>query len=197
MNVTIRFATPDDAAALVSIYSHYIRHTAITFEYEPPTAEEFAARIERVLMRYPYLVAQAGGEIIGYAYAGSYIERAACDWSVETSIYLRHDARARGVGAMLYDALACILARQGVVNLYASIAAADREDEYLSGESLRFHRRMGYTHVGTFEKCGYKFGRWYDLVWMKKIIGDHGDAMPPMKPVDEVREIVARECSIV
>ena len=89
--VTIRPAAPEDAYALLAIYAPYVRETAVTFEYEVPTPEEFAGRIRRILERYPYLAAQSGGEVLGYACAGPFKERAAYDWSVETTIYLRQD----------------------------------------------------------------------------------------------------------
>ena len=100
--VTIRPAAPEDAPALLAIYAPYVRETAVTFEYEVPTPEEFAGRIRRTLERYPYLTAQCGGEVLGYACAGPFKERAAYGWSVETTIYLRQDQRGRGLGRALY-----------------------------------------------------------------------------------------------
>lgn len=171
--ITVRIAKLEDAEALLKIYAPYIKQTAITFEYEVPSVEEFCGRIERILKKYPYLVAEQDGELIGYAYAGTFNERAASERSVETAIYVREDVRKDGVGRMLYEALESILSRQHILNLNACIAYTEAEDPYLTKNSVQFHEHMGYHFVGRFHKCGYKFGRWYDLVWMEKHIGEH------------------------
>ena len=171
--VKIRIACADDAENLLKIYSPYIEKTAITFEYTAPTAEEFRERIEKTLLRFPYLVAEIGKKTVGYAYAGYYIPRTACDHACEVSIYLDESFRGTGVGAMLYGKLFEILARQNITNLYASVAFADEEDEYLTHASVRFHKREGFAEIGRFRKCGYKFKRWYDLLWFEKIIAPH------------------------
>ena len=168
--VKIRIACADDAENLLKIYSPYIEKTAITFEYTAPTAEEFRERIEKTLLRFPYLVAEIGKKTVGYAYAGYYIPRTACDHACEVSIYLDESFRGTGVGAMLYGKLFEILARQNITNIYASVAFADEEDEYLTHASVRFHEREGFAEIGRFRKCGYKFERWYDLLWFEKII---------------------------
>ncbi len=180
----IRVATTEDAEALVRIYAPYVEKTAITFEYDVPTVREFAGRIEKILKRYPYLVAEEDGEILGYAYAGSFHERAAFGWAVETSVYIAETAKRRGLGKRLYDALEQALAAQNILNLYASIAYPIREDPYLTRDSVEFHQRLGFELVGRFSRCGYKFGRWYDLVWMEKHIGDHVAIQPAVKPFD-------------
>ena len=172
--ITIRTATPDDAAALLAIYAPYVTKTAITFEYDVPTAEEFARRIRHTLERYPYLVAVLGGEIVGYAYAAEFKNRAAYQWAVETSIYLRGDVQRRGIGAQLYEALEQRLRQQGILNMNACISYPVVEcDPYLTLQSVRFHERMGFALLAHFHKCGLKFGRWYDMVWMERLIGEH------------------------
>ncbi len=125
------------------------------------------------MKKYPYLAAERNGRLMGYAYAGTFNERAASDRSVETAIYIREDARKDGVGRMLYEALEKILCKQHILNLNACIAYVETEDPYLTKNSVQFHEHMGYHFVGRFHKCGYKFGRWYDLVWMEKHIGEH------------------------
>ena len=118
----VRVATVQDAQALLAIYAPYVKQTAITFEYEVPSADEFASRIARVLQRYPYLVAERGGEILGYAYVGAFNERAAYDWAVETSIYVKMAQKRQGLGKTLYHLLEEILKAQGILNLNACIA---------------------------------------------------------------------------
>lgn len=169
----IRSAQKADAAQLRAIYAPYVEHTAITFEYEVPTLEEFASRIERTLQKYPYVVLEEEGIVLGYAYAGSFVGRTACDRSCEVSIYLDQKARGKGYGRALYAELERRLRDLGMLNMYAIVADPVIEDEYLTKNSERFHTHMGFSTVGTCHKCGYKFGRWYNLLWMEKLIGEH------------------------
>ena len=178
----IRDARPADAGALLDIYAWYVRHTAVSFEYEPPTLEAFRGRMAATTARYPWLVAEEDGRPLGYACAGPFKNRAAYDWSCETTIYLDGNARGRGIGRALYEALEAALGSMGVRNLYACIALADPEDEYLTLDSPRFHEKMGYAVVGRFHRCASKFGRWYDMVWMEKTIGGHGDGPEAVVP---------------
>lgn len=172
-SVIVRPAVPDDAERLVEIYAPYVEDTAITFEYEVPSVQEFERRIESTLERYPYLVAELDGQIVGYAYVGPFHDRPAYDWSVETSIYVDRNIRHMGVGGILHKALEDELKGMGFLNMNACIAYIEHADEHLDDNSVRFHEHLGYRMVGQFHKCGYKFGRWYDMVWMEKIIGEH------------------------
>lgn len=183
---TIRPAAPEDAAALLAIYAPYVEKTAVTFEYDVPTLEDFAGRVARTLERYPYLVAEAGGPVMGYACAGPFQTRAAYGWAAETTVYVREDGRRQGVGRALYGALERCLAAQGVLNAEACIACPEREDEYLTWDSVDFHTRLGYRLVGEFYGCGCKFGRWYNMVWMEKHIGEHLPDPAPVRPFPEV-----------
>lgn len=185
-DLTIRAAAPEDAAALLAIYAPYVEKTAVTFEYSVPSPEDFAGRVARTLERYPWLIAEAGGQIMGYAYAGRFQERAAYGWAVETSVYVREDAKRRGTGRALYGALERCLAAQGVLNLNACIACPERPDEYLTRDSVEFHSRLGWRLVGEFRQCGCKFGRWYNMVWMEKHIGPHPANPPAVRPFPEV-----------
>ena len=148
--ITIRCATPDDAEALRRIYAPYVLETAVTFECEVPTVGEFAARIAKTLERYPYLVAECDGIVRGYAYAGPFKQRTAYDWSTELSVYVERDVRGRGIGRSLYTELENQLGAMGLINLYASIATAGRDDEYVTFDSIYFHERMGFSFIGRF-----------------------------------------------
>jgi phosphinothricin acetyltransferase len=184
----IRAATVQDAQKLLEIYVPYVENTAVTFEYEVPSVQEFADRIRTTLEKYPYLVAEIDGEIVGYAYAGAFHSRAAYQWAAESSIYVCGERKRQGIGRMLYEALEQILVHQNILNLNACIACADEEDAYLTHDSIRFHQHLGYQMVGKFHQCGYKFGRWYHMVWMEKHIGSHGAEPEAVKSFDEVRE---------
>lgn len=181
--ITIRTATLSDAQALLNIYAPYVEHTAITFEYDVPSVEEFAFRIKNTLQKYPYLVAEKNGRLLGYAYASPFHERPAYDWAVETSIYVDQNIKHQGIGRRLHDTLEDALRSQGILNMNACIAYPPEEDEYLDRNSVEFHTHMGYRLVGEFYKCGYKFHRWYNMVWMEKLIGNHlSDQKPPKFP---------------
>lgn len=186
-NIAIRAATEADAAEIREIYTPYVTDTAITFDYEVPPVEEFAARITRVLKRYPYLVAEQEGHIVGYAYASAFRPRAAYDWAVETSIYLRQTCQRQGLGKKLYLLLEEILKKQQILNLYACIAYAPIEDRHLNNASVAFHERLGYKMIGHFSRCGYKYNTWYDMVWMEKLIDAHHDDIKAVIPFAEVR----------
>lgn len=186
--ITIRTAAMDDAAALLAIYAPYVKETAITFEYEVPSLEEFQGRIAHTLRRYPYIVAVENGEILGYAYTGPFGERAAYSWSVETSIYLRQDVRGKGLGKRLYAELERISKAQNVQNLYACIAYPDHDDAYLTGNSVAFHTHLGFTPVGRFPHCAYKFGTWYNMTWMEKTLGKHEESPAPFVPFPGLSE---------
>ena len=172
-NFVVRSATVKDAEALLNIYAYYVENTAITFEYEVPSVEEFQQRIANTLKKYPYLVVEKEGMILGYAYAGVFKDRAAYDWSAEVTIYLKYDAVKSGLGRKLYEELETEMKKRGFLNLYACIGYPIEEDEYLTRNSAEFHAHLGYQTVGEFHKCGYKFGRWYNMIWMEKLLGEH------------------------
>lgn len=180
-NITLRTATPADAAALLAIYKPYVEQTAITFEWEVPTLEEFTNRIQTTLKKFPYIVAELNGQPVGYAYASPFKARAAYQWAIETSIYVAMGYHKMGIGKALLLKLEELLAAQGVLNSNACIAYPAVEDEYLTRNSVQFHEKMGYRLVGEFHQCGYKFNRWYNMVWMEKMIGDHVDHQPPVQ----------------
>ena len=187
---TLRVAVPEDAAELVEIYAPYVLNTAITFEYTVPTEAEFKERIENTLTRYPYFVASdAQGRAAGYAYASSFKERAAYAHAAELSVYVREDLRHQGVGRLLYSALEESLTLMGLVSAEACIACpAVPADPYLDDNSVRFHEHLGYVRVAHFKSCGYKFGRWYDMVWMEKHLRAPVCPAPALHDFDEIKD---------
>lgn len=192
----IRVATANDAEKLLEIYTYYVENTAISFEYKVPSVDEFKSRILKTLARYPYLVSERNGLIVGYAYANAFKERSAYNWAVETTIYVDKDLKGKGLGKELYSALENALALQNISNLNACIGYPVVDDEYLTKNSAQYHEHLGYKLVGEFHKCGYKFGRWYNMVWMEKIIAEHPDYPPPLLAFDEIRPLLAKQFNI-
>lgn len=190
LKIRIRPAKPEDAEKLLAIYAPYVEQTAITFEYEVPTVEEFRERIHNTLKKYPYLVAEQGEEPVGYAYVGPFHDRPAYDWAVETSIYVDQNKKRMGIGKKLHEALEEELRNRGFLNMNACIAYPAQEDEYLTRNSLGFHTHLGFRPVGSFTRCGYKFGRWYNMVWLEKLMGEHPASPAPVRPFPEIREKV-------
>ncbi len=169
----VRQAKLDDAERLTEIYDYYVQKTAISFEYDTPSVEEFRGRMAEFMKKYPYIVLVDDGELVGYAYAHAFVGRKAYEHSVEITIYLDQKVTKKGYGKMLFEALENRLKNMGILNLYSCIAVPETEDEYLNRNSADFHAHMGFREVGVFKKCGRKFDRWYDMAWMEKIIGEH------------------------
>ena len=184
-DISIEIAAPEYAGELLEIYAPYVKKTAISFEYDVPTVTEFAERIEKTLQKYPYLMATRQGEILGYACTHPFVGRAAYDWSAEVTIYLSENQKGMGIGRKLYQTLEEISKLQNILNLNACIGYPEIEDEYLTKNSVEFHTHMGYRMVGMFHNSGYKFGRWYHMVWMEKIIGNHQANQPPVRFPEE------------
>ena len=147
---TIREAVLGDAAALLDIYAPYIKDTVITFEYNVPTAEEFAARIGETAALHPYIVCERGGQIVGYAYAHRIRERAAYDWAAELSIYLAPAAQGQGVGTALYRCLIDLLEMQNLRILYGCVTLPNEKSE-------RLHQKLGFSLAGVWHGSGWKF----------------------------------------
>lgn len=166
----VRGARPEDAEAMRAIYAPYVLRTAVSFEYDVPTAAEFRARVEKTLGTHPWLLAEEAGEVLGYSYAGVFKPRAAYGRCVGTSVYVREDSRGRGLGRMLYEALEARLKARGILNLNACITWTDEPDAYLTHASPRFHARLGFAKAAHFHRCGWKFGRRYDMIRMEKLL---------------------------
>ncbi len=162
----IRPAEPRDLAAITGIYDHAVRHGTASFELEPPDESEMARRYE--LLRaggYPYLVAELGGEIMGYAYAGPYRARPAYRWSVEDSIYIARQSQRRGIGRALLERLIAETEAGGFRQMIAVIG------DSANTASIELHRNAGFRLVGTFDNVGFKFGRWLDIVLLQRALG--------------------------
>ncbi len=190
-----RIAVPDDVPALLAIYAPYVEKTAISFEYEVPSVEEFRSRMETISQRYPYLVAEdEAGQILGYAYTHTFIAREAYDRCAETTIYLALDARRHGLGKRLYRAIEDLSRAQGICNLYACIGEPQgADDEYLTDNSIRFHEHLGFRRIGVFTRSGYKFGRWYNMSWAEKLLGEHPETPAPLLSFPQLDQALVAE----
>jgi len=164
----LRVVESRDASSIASIYAPYVEQTAITFEYVAPSAEEMESRIAKVSAAYPWIVAEEEGEVLGYAYASRYRERAAYRWSLETSIYVREDRRGRGLGRSLYGALIPILRDLGIVTLYGAVTLPNPQ-------SVALHARFGFRPLCTYDRVGFKMGAWRDVGWMVLRLREQGD----------------------
>lgn len=188
-NIIIRPATPEDSSEILAIYGPYIENTAITFEYTIPSEEDFRQRVKNILSKFPYLVAanKTDGKIVGYAYANTFRTRKAYDHTIELSIYLLPEARGNGTGRRLYAALEQILIQQNVLTMIACITSASGTDpEDGTNESVCFHTAVGFTMCGSLLKSGFKFGNWYDTVYMEKFLGSHTSSPADVIPFFDI-----------
>ena len=169
----IRLATVNDAAGILAIYAPYISNTSFTFETEVPSEKDFQKRIADYLINWPWLVCELDGVIAGYAYGAKYRERTAYQWCVESSIYIHDDFQKKNIGKALYEALIEILKHQGYRNVYAVINLPN-------DRSVSFHESCGFTYFATYEKVGYKLGKWKNVGWWQLVINEFG--MEPKAP---------------
>lgn len=176
MPITIRSACEADAAAIRAIYAPIVRETFISFETEVPGEDEMRERIQRTVAQYPWLVADDGGTVAGYAYAGTHRTRSAYQWAVDVSAYVHPEAQRRGIGSGLYTALFALLAQQGYVNAYAGIALPNPA-------SVGLHESLGFAPVGVYRKVGYKLGAWHDVGWWGLALQAPPDDPAPPRPV--------------
>lgn len=177
MDLTIRDATAQDAAACAAIYAPFVRDTWVSFESDPPDVDEMARRIDTYQQRHAWLVAEVGGRVVGYAYATPYATRAAYRWSVETSVYLAPEARGRRLGRTLYEALFARLRRRGYRRVVTGVALPN-------DASLRLHASLGFREVGTFERIGWKLGGWRDVTrFQLDLVPETASTPTPLDPV--------------
>jgi L-amino acid N-acyltransferase YncA len=163
-----------DAAAVAAIYAPSVESTVISFEEVVPSVEQTRGRIEATLHRWPWLVFEEGGDVLGYAYAGKHRERAAYRWSVDVSAYVGEHARGRGIGRALYLALFRVLREQGFHHAFAGITLPN-------DASIALHRSVGFAPVGIYREVGFKFGAWRDVSWWECPIAPPGTA--PREPI--------------
>ena len=185
--MNIRIASPADAPDVLAIYTPIVHDTAISFELVPPTVTQMRERIESTAAELPWLVAEEAQHVIGYAYASRYRQRAAYQWSVEVSAYVREEARRSGVARALYHALLGILEDLSYRTALAGIALPN-------AASVAFHESMGFTPIGVYHNVGFKMGRWHDVGWWQLPLGEYVDDPAPPRGMrgylnsDQLRE---------
>ena len=164
--ICVRAATPQDAEQLLEIYTPFVISedcsvSNVSFELTAPSLAEFRQRIVDISSKYPYLVGEKDGQILGYVYCHPYRERLAYQWSVEVTIYLAPAGQGKGLGRLLYETMEKLLCLQGVTMAYSCITLGNEH-------SIKMHEALGYRLIGTFSKSGYKNGQWLDTVWLEK-----------------------------
>ncbi len=174
----IRFAKEEDALELLRIYNQYI-DTTITFEYVLPSEAEFQRRIREFSEMYPYLVCEAAGRVIGYAYAHRAFERAAFAWDAEVSIYLDKDFCGKGLGKLCYKILLDLLKEQGIITVYSLISTPNPRSEKL-------HEDMGFEYISTHKNTGFKAGKWCDISWYQIQLNPYVEAPVPIRSIHEL-----------
>lgn len=169
-----RTAQAEDALQISDIYRYYVENTAVTFAYDAPTEEEFRRKIQHLGKTHPFLVCEEEGRIAGFAYAAPYREKEAFQWDVELTIYLAPDACRKGLGAALMERLLRLLGLQGYLTAYSCVTLPNPGSEKL-------HSRFGFDTLGVHPRSGYKLGKWQDVIWLQKTLGDFpSEPMPPM-----------------
>ncbi len=176
MGAIIRLARESDASQMLAIYAPVVRETAISFELEPPTEEEFRQRIAATLEYAPWLACEADGRVLGYVYASRFRPRAAYQWTVEVTVYVAPSSHRKGVGRALYTSLLECLRVQGFCGAIAVIALPNPA-------SVALHEGLGFRQVGVFPAVGYKLGRWHDVGWWHLALQECPPSpAPPLPP---------------
>lgn len=177
--VHFRRATEEDVVSILAIYAPYVTDSAITFEYDVPSEEEFRQRIRTISAEYPYFVCESDGLIIGYAYAHRHMERAAYQWNAEISIYIRQGFTGKGLGKTMCQALIDLLRLQGIRNVFSCVTIPNERSAHL-------HHSMEFSTEGIFQNAGYKCGKWQTIAWFRKNIAPYTNEPAPFLPISRI-----------
>jgi len=175
MDVVIRTATPTDGPAVAAIYAPYVRDTVVTFELEPPSPDAMSERIRDVLERFPWVVAQRGDALVGFAYASEHRGRPAYRWSCEVSVYVAPKQHRQGIGRRLYTNVFATLERMNYRRVYAGVAG-------VNPKSVGLHEALGFESVGIYRGVGFKHHAWHDTHWFQRTLGS-SHAPPAGEPI--------------
>jgi L-amino acid N-acyltransferase YncA len=185
----LRLATPADGAAVAAIYAPYVAESVISFEAVPPDAAEMAARIERVVARTAWIVAEVDGVVRAYAYGSRHRDRAAYDWTVETTVYVDRDFAGRGLGLATMEAVLRVLRLQGAHLAVAGITTPNPA-------SVALHRKLGFERVGEFPAIGFKDGAWHGTEWYALELGPRPASPVPLVPLPDLVGTAALEAAL-
>lgn len=177
--VHFRRATEEDVVSILAIYAPYVTDSAITFEYDVPSEEEFRQRIRTISAEYPYFVCESDGLILGYAYAHRHMERAAYQWNAEISIYIRQGFTGKGLGKTMCQALIDLLRLQGIRNVFSCVTIPNERSAHL-------HHSMEFSTEGIFQNAGYKCGKWQTIAWFRKNIAPYTNEPAPFLPISRI-----------
>ena len=185
-NGRVRIAEPKDAGAVSEIYAVYVAETVISFELEPPSETQMAERMARLASRFPWLVYEEAGEVLGYAYASPHRERAAYGWSADATVYVARRGARRGIGRSLYQLLAPILDLQGFHSVFGGITLPN-------AASVGLHEACGYRPIGVYPEVGFKFGAWHDVGWWGlRLNAAAPDPSPPLAFTEDIFDRAVR-----
>lgn len=195
-NYNIRLITPADAKAALAVYAPYVLHTANTFEYEIPSVDDFRTKIEKITAQYPWLVCECDGEIVGYAYGSTHRERAAYQWSPESTVYISGKHHRKGIARILYNTLFALLKQQGYINVFASVLVTNVN-------SVKFHKSYGFEEIGLFKNIGYKLDEWHTNLWLQYKLQEHIINPPAPTPIidmlnnEKIKSVIADNAELL
>ena len=179
MTTDIRLATEADAAQMLAIYAPSVRESPVSFEVQLPSEAEFQTRVTATLASLPWLVCEADGVVLGYAYAALHSPRQAYQWSADCSVYVHAGHRGRSVGRALYASLFAGLRALGYYNVYAGITLPN-------APSVALHEALGFVPVGVYRSVGYKMGAWHDVGWWDLTLREHGPVEAAPRPLGDI-----------
>lgn len=185
----VRLATPDDGPACAAVYAPYVTGTSISFELVPPDGTEMASRIARTIERTPWVVVEVDGVVRAYAYGSRHRDRAAYDWTVETTVYVDREFARRGLGRIAMSAVLAIIRLQGAHLAVAGVTPPNPG-------SVALHETLGFTRVGEFEAMGWKFGRWHGVEWFALELGPREGEPAPLVPLPALSGSPALEAAL-
>ena len=159
----IRYVEEKDYKEITDIYNYYIKNTTITFEEDELSYENMRKRIDSIKKKFPYIVYEEDGSILGYAYLNYFSERSAYRFSLDLSIYLKNGELTKGIGSALYNEIENIAIKKGIKKIISCITLSN-------DRSISFHKKMGFSECGRMNNVGYKHNAWQSIVWMDKDI---------------------------
>lgn len=177
--VNVRFVNINDTEKLLEIYAPYVLETKISCETVVPSVEEFKNRIEKISVKFPYIVIEIDGEIVGYSYSSLHKERAGYRWDGDATIYVSKKYHRNKIGTALYNCMLELTKLLGFYNMYAVVTASNEA-------SVKFHKAFGFTEMGTYKNTAYKLGEWFDIMVLEKTLNEYENEPKETKSIKEI-----------